>query len=126
MRAVDTNVLVRLLTGDDVAQLAKAEAFVASGAWVSHVVLCETVWVLEAVYERSRTQLISAVEMLLAHATLVLESRTCVEQALQDMASASKVDFSDALILAIARHAGHVPLGTFDRHLATLSDAERL
>ncbi len=126
MRAVDTNVLVRLLTGDDAVQLAKAEAFVASGAWISHVVLCETVWVLEAVYARSRAQLTSAIEMLLAHATLVLEDRRCVEEALLLMASTARVDFSDALILAIARQAGHVPLGTFDRGLGAVPDAQRL
>ena len=126
MRAVDTNVLVRLLTGDDPTQLAKAEAFVASGAWISHVVLCETMWVLETAYERSRSQLTSAIEMLLAHATLVLEDRACVEQALLMMRSTSRVDFSDALILAVARRAGHVPLGTFDRGLGGLPDAKRL
>ncbi len=51
MRAVDTNVLVRLLARDDAAQAEAAEAFVAGGAWVSHVVLVETIWVLESVYE---------------------------------------------------------------------------
>src|SRR5260221_10959468 len=54
MRAVDTNVLVRLLTRDDRAQLAAAEDFVSSGAWVSHVVLVETIWVLESVYALPR------------------------------------------------------------------------
>ncbi len=39
MRAVDTNVLVRLLTRDDPKQLAAAEAFVKPGAWVSRLVL---------------------------------------------------------------------------------------
>src|SRR3954452_1730341 len=51
MRAVDTNVLVRLLTADDAKQAAAAEAFVtmAGHAWISHIVLVETVWVLESV-----------------------------------------------------------------------------
>jgi predicted nucleic acid-binding protein len=51
MRAVDTNVLVRLITRDDPKQVAAAESFVTKGAWVSHVVLAETLWVLESVYE---------------------------------------------------------------------------
>ena len=46
MRAVDTNVLVRLLARDDAKQATAAEAFVNPGAWVSHLVLVETVWVL--------------------------------------------------------------------------------
>ena len=50
MRAVDTNVLVRLLARDHPVQLAAAEAFVQAGAWVSLLVLMETVWVLDSVY----------------------------------------------------------------------------
>ena len=46
MRAIDTIVLVRLITGDDARQAAAAAAFVRSGAWVSHLVLAETSWVL--------------------------------------------------------------------------------
>ena len=55
MRAVDTNVLVRLIVRDDSGsgQVEKAEAFVAQGAWVSQLVLAETVWVLEFVYGRT-------------------------------------------------------------------------
>jgi predicted nucleic-acid-binding protein len=51
VHALDTNVLVRLVTRDDPRQVAAAEAFVARGAWVSHVVLVEAVWVLVSVYE---------------------------------------------------------------------------
>ena len=43
MRAVDTSVLVRLLVRDDADQVEVAEVFVASGAWISHLVLAETV-----------------------------------------------------------------------------------
>lgn len=50
MRAVDTNVLVRLVVRDDDEQAAAAEEFVAAGAWVSHLVLAETLWVLTSVY----------------------------------------------------------------------------
>ena len=45
MRAIDTNVLVRLVTRDDPMQVAAAEAFVAHGAWVSHLALAEATWV---------------------------------------------------------------------------------
>jgi len=50
VRAVDTNILVRLATRDDAKQVARAEAFVAHGAWVPHLVLAEATWVLTAVY----------------------------------------------------------------------------
>ena len=54
MLAVDTNVLVRLIARDDAAQVRAAEGFVAKGAWVSHLILAETIWVLDSVYELSR------------------------------------------------------------------------
>jgi predicted nucleic acid-binding protein len=37
-----------------------------------------------------------------------------------------RVGFSDCLLLAVARKAGHTPLGTFDRELGKLDDAQRL
>ena len=48
MRAVDTNVLVRLVARDDAKQIAAAESFIERGAWVSHLVLAETTWVLSS------------------------------------------------------------------------------
>ena len=50
MRAIDTNVLVRLIAGDDSKQTEAAEAIVAKGAWVSLLVLAESLWVLQTVY----------------------------------------------------------------------------
>ena len=57
MRAVDTNVVVRLIVRDDPVQVRAAEQFTSSGAWVSHLVLAETSWVLDAVYERTAAQI---------------------------------------------------------------------
>ena len=64
MRAVDTNVLVRLVTRDDPKQVRAAEAFVANGAWVPHLALVEAMWVLEAVYDLGPTEMATALEML--------------------------------------------------------------
>jgi len=60
MRAIDTNVLVRLLTRDDADQAGAADAFISKGAWVSHLVLAETFWVLNFVYDLSRAQIATA------------------------------------------------------------------
>jgi predicted nucleic-acid-binding protein len=46
MRAVDTNVLVRLITRDDPRQTIAAEHFIVAGAWVPTLVLAEAMWVL--------------------------------------------------------------------------------
>lgn len=126
MRAIDTNVLVRLVTGDDSAQAAAAEEFVSSGAWVSHLVLAETLWVLATVYERDAKALARSVELLLESQDLTFQDAEVIVEALKHYRSKPSVGFSDCLVLEIARKAGHVPLGTFDRHLAKLESAQRI
>lgn len=118
MRAVDTNVLVRLITRDDARQTAAAEAFVVGGAWVSHLVLVETSWVLEAVYGLGRARLVIALEMLLEHRDLVLQDPDVVASAVALYRERPKVGFADCMVIGVARKAGHFPLGTFDRQLA--------
>ncbi|MGH8611816.1 MAG: PIN domain-containing protein [Gammaproteobacteria bacterium] len=126
MRAIDTNVLVRLLVRDDRRQIDAAEKFVGKGAWVSHLVLVETLWVLGVVYERSAEQIGSAVEMMFAHAELTLQDADVVATALGQFRARSALGFSDCLVLESARKAGHLPLGTFDRQLAKLDGTQQL
>ncbi len=126
MRAVDTNVLVRLITRDDAAQVAAAESFVSSGAWVSQLVLVEAVWVLTSVFKLDAQAQAKAIEMLLNHRDLTVQDSEVVVAALEHFRRRPKVDFSDCLLLEVARKAGHLPLATFDRQLAKLEGAERL
>ena len=126
MRAVDTNVLVRLITRDDARQAASADAFIRKGAWVSLLALTEAVWVLAAVYERRAAGLVTAIEMLLNHEHLVLQDADAVEAALDLFRSRPSLGFSDCLMLQVARKAGHLPLGTFDRGLGKVEGAQKV
>jgi predicted nucleic-acid-binding protein len=126
MRAVDTNLLVRLVVRDDADQVNAAEAFVSKGAWVSHLVLAETLWVLDAVYNRSPAQIARAIDRLLNHRELTLQDADVVALALDHFRARPSLSFSDCLVLEIARKAGHLPLGTFDRNLAKLDGTHRL
>lgn len=126
MRAVDTNLLVRLAVRDDPRQVAAAERFVAGGAWVSHLVLLEFVWVLASSYELGAKELAAAVEILVNHAQLTVEDSDVVSAALEQYRKKPAVGFSDCLVLEVARKAGHLPLGTFDRELAKLPGASRV
>lgn len=126
MRAVDTNVLVRLATRDDAAQTAAAEAFVAPGAWVSHLVLVEAMWVLDSVYDLGPEKIATAVDMFLNHKELTVQDADVVEAALQHFRARPKLGFSDCLIVEVARKAGHLPLGTFNRDLGKLEGVQRL
>ncbi|MBM5811037.1 MAG: type II toxin-antitoxin system VapC family toxin [Gammaproteobacteria bacterium] len=125
MRAVDTNLLVRLLVQDDPAQMAAAVRFIEPGAWISHLVLAETVWVLQAVYRRTRAQLATAVGLLLDHQHLTVQDADVVSAALGHFRRQQSADFSDCLILEIARKAGHAPVGSFDRELNRLPGVVR-
>jgi predicted nucleic-acid-binding protein len=120
MRAIDTYLLVRLIAQDEPAQAKAAEAFISGGGWVSQLVLAETLWVLDAVHGRSPTQLAAAVELLLNHQHLSVQDGDVVQRALAQFRARPSVGFSDCLVLEIARKAGHLPLGTFDRQLAKL------
>ena len=126
MRAVDTNVLVRLLARDDATQASVADDAIGKGAWVSHLVLAEALWVLDAVYERTPPQLIAALDLLLAHETLVLQDADVAAAALAQFRAKPGLGFSDCLVLEIARKAGHLPLVTFDKALGRLDGAQRL
>lgn len=126
MRAVDTSVLVRLVTRDDERQVTAAEAFVASGAWVPHLALAEATWVLASVYDREPEAIATAVEMLLHHQHLTLQDADTVAAAVEQFRRRPVVGFSDCLMVEIARKAGHGPLGTFDRDLGKIDGALRL
>ena len=119
MRAVDTNVLVRLLTRDDPRQVATAEAFVADGAWVSQLVLA-------SVYDLKPTAIAMAVEMLLNHKDLVLQDSDVASAALEHFRRHPRLGFSDCLVLETARKAGHLPLGTFDHKLGRIEGTQKL
>jgi predicted nucleic-acid-binding protein len=126
MRAVDTNVLVRLIARNDAKQVAAAERFIEPGAWVSHLVLTEAAWVLDSVFGLGSRQIATAVEMLLDHDRLTVQDAEVVSAAVSQLRRKPSLGFSDCLILEVARKAGHLPLGTFDRQLGHVADAERL
>jgi predicted nucleic-acid-binding protein len=115
MIALDTNVLVRVVTADDPAQLEAALAVMRSEAlWVCKTVLLETEWVLRYTYRLSRDETLRAFRGLLGYRTLQVEDRGCVLQALS--LCEKGLDFADALHLASCGPADR--FATFDRHLA--------
>lgn len=121
VRAVDTNILVRLLEQDDPAQTAAAEAFLQGGTalWVSHLVLAETIWVLQWVFKRTKKELLGVLDALVNNLEIHIHEPSVVSAAIAHFRS-SKAEFSDCLVLAIAQAQGHLPVATFDKNLAKL------
>lgn len=127
MAAVDTNVLIRLLIEDDENQGRHAEAFVrtAGRVFVSLVVLVEASWVLSSVYELSRDELGTTIDLLLAGDAFVVEKPELAAEALR-LYRASHAQFADCVIVASAQAANELPLATFDEAASRLPGARRL
>ena len=114
MIAVDTNVLVRLLTGDDPAQAARAAAlFAQEHVFIPKSVLLETAWVLRYSYELDAGTILSAFRKLLGLPHVSAEDRGTLIDALAWYENG--MNFADALHLASARAVDR--FATFDVRL---------
>ena len=125
MIAVDTNVLLRLLVGDDASQAAKARRLFdradaeQKSIWVSDTVLVKLVWTLARAYSRDRTDIVKALRSLSSHATVVLESAAAVRDAI-DAFERGRADFADCLLAMKAQSAGCDEVATLDRGMKGL------
>jgi predicted nucleic-acid-binding protein len=112
MIAVDTNVLVRLLTGDDPGQSAAARSlFTEEPIWIAKTVLLETGWVLRSVYGFEERQVCDAFGKLLGLKNVQAEDEPAVAEALA--LSSHGIELADALHLS-SRPPGAVFV-SFDR-----------
>jgi predicted nucleic-acid-binding protein len=112
MIAVDTNVLVRLLTGDDPKQAAAAKALFAAGpVWIAKTVLLETNWVLRSLYRFDETAISDAFRKLLGLKNVHTEDESSVVRALA--LTNQGIEFADAVHLT-SRPPGAV-FASFDR-----------
>jgi predicted nucleic-acid-binding protein len=122
--AIDTNVLVRYVVGDDPAQTARATTLIeqecdeSRPAFIATIVLAELVWVLESCYPSSKEQIVTVLEQVLRTRQFVVEQAELVWQAVRSFV-ASKADFADCLIERIAAARDCEAAVTFDKAAAT-------
>ena len=119
MIALDTNVIVRLLTHDDPAQLAAIERFFDAHPeatfLVPDLVLAEAVWTLRTTFRGERQQIAAAIRRLASKPDVGFADRDQVMDALRALEAGG--DFADELIVARARADGCSALATFDTAL---------
>lgn len=101
MKAVDTNVLVRVLTGDDEKQAARAAEIIAQGVFVGRGVLMEVEWVLRSTYKWSRARIVEAVENLLQEASIAADDKAGLGWAVRRLSEGA--DWGDMLHLLDAK-----------------------
>lgn len=115
MRAIDTNVIIRLLTADNPVQAEAAHRIIQEGdVFVSVTVLLEAEWVLRAGYGFGASDVASALRGLAGLVQVTIEDAAAVAMALNWMTEG--MDFADALHLARSEHCS--AFVTFDRRLA--------
>jgi predicted nucleic-acid-binding protein len=114
MIAIDTNVVVRLVVGDDEVQAGRAaELFKHNDIYICKTVVLETEWVLRFSYQLSGAAILGALKGVLGLPQVTVEDSRAVAQAL-DLLGAG-MDFADALHMASSQEA--VPFATFDKRL---------
>ncbi len=121
MTGLDTNVLLRYLLRDDAAQAGRAQREIERDErfLIDGIVLCELVWVLETGYGFSRSEVVGALDRIVATAQFEIDGKDVVLAALADFRR-SAADFSDCLIGRRNRDAGATDTVTFDRSLRGL------
>lgn len=124
---VDTNVLVRHLTGDPPAMAARATAYLASEPelLLTDLVVAETVYVLESFYKAPRDETADAIRSLVAFRSVV-----CVDPALLlravEVYETARIDFAEAYLVACAESTGVGRVASFDRSIDRVGTVERV
>ena len=116
----DTNLLVRMVTGDDQRQFRLATDLLVGSERVilSTTVLCELCWVLRGVYQLTDTELAETISDLTGARNAMVDNQAAVEAGLEVLALGG--DFADGAIAAIGRQAGSEQFVTFDKQAARL------
>jgi predicted nucleic acid-binding protein len=124
---VDTNVLVRHLTGDPPAQARRATAFLGAGhvLILVDVVLAELVYVLTSYYGRSAAEAAMAARSLLALPSIAARDVPLLLRAVE-LFETERMDFQDAYLVAAAERTGVRRVASFDRDLGLVSGVERI
>jgi predicted nucleic acid-binding protein len=124
---VDTNILVRHLTGDPPDMAARATAYLGSEheLLLTDLVAAETAYVLESFYEAPRHQVAEAIRSLIAFKSVVCVDPSVILRA-AEVYETDRIDFADAYLVACAESTGVGRIVSFDRSLDRVPSIERI
>ena len=124
---VDTNILVRHLTGDPPGLADRATAYLRreTDLLLTDLVVAETIYVLESYYEVARPQLAEAIRSL-----VTMESVASVDPALLlraiEVYEVDRLDFAESYLVACAETTGVGRIASFDRAIDRVGTVERV
>lgn len=124
---VDTNVLVRHLTGDPPDMAARATAYLGTERelLLTDLVVAETVYVLESFYETPRDQVAQAVRSLVGFASILCVDRALLLRAIE-VYETDRIDFAEAYLVACAESTGVSRVASFDPSIDRINTIERI
>jgi len=122
---LDTNVLVRHLTGDPPAQAKRATAFLGDSheLILTDLVLAEMVYVLESFYEVPRTDIARMSRSLLAFPSIETGDHEMLLRAIE-IYEALRLDFAEAYLSALAEMSDVKRVASFDRQIDRVKSIE--
>jgi predicted nucleic acid-binding protein len=123
---LDTNILVRHLTGDPPRQARPATALLAGDdvLVLADLVLAELVYVLESYYQRPRDEIANAARSLLALPSVASDHELLLRPI--ELYEAERLDFADAYLCAAAEISGVSIVASFDRRIDRVTSIQRL
>jgi predicted nucleic acid-binding protein len=124
---VDTNILVRHLTGDPPDMAARASRFLAEerDLFLTDLVVAETIYVLESFYEAPRYVVAEAVRALIAFESVICVDPSLLLRALE-VYEVDRLDFAEAYLVACAETTGVGRVASFDRSIGRVTTVERV
>ena len=124
---VDTNILVRHLTGDPPEQAAKATRYLeqAEDLLLPDLILAEVAYVLESFYETPRAQVAETLRAVLAFSAIrVVDDELLLRTV--EVYEAHRLDFADAYLVANAERTGIDEVVSFDRAIDRVGTVRRV
>jgi predicted nucleic-acid-binding protein len=124
---VETNVLVRHLTGDPPAMAKRATALLGetSELFLADLIVAETIYVLESFYETPREQIATTIRSLLGVDSISVVDRNVLLRAVE-VYEADRLDFAEAYLVACAESTGIGRVISFDRSIDRVATIERI
>jgi len=124
---VDTNILVRHLTGDPPEQAARATKFLAAAdeLLLADLVMAEVIYVLESFYEVPRPKVAELVRAIIAFPAIVVLDPAMLLRALEVYES-DRLDFAEAYLVAQAERSGVGAVASFDKAIDRVATVRRV
>ena len=124
---VDTNVLIRHLTGDPPEMAAQATGYLgaASELLLPDLVIAETIYVLESFYKAPREQIAQAMRSLLALGSIITVDPALLLRAIE-VYEIDRLDFAEAYLVACAETTGVYEVASFDKSIDRIKTIRRV